>query len=91
MRPLLATTATPDHPVPWGWLLLALAVSVGWYLASCAWWPFAHCWACEGKGKRSRKDGKVWRVCRRCKGSGRRLRIGRRVWNKFAAVRNASE
>lgn len=51
------------------------------YAASCAWWPFAACWRCDGAGKFARRDGKVWRTCRRCKGSGRRLRLGRRVWN----------
>jgi hypothetical protein len=87
VTPLLAATATPDHPVPWGWLLLALVVWTGWYLASCAWFPFARCWSCDGAGRKSRKDGKVWRNCRRCRASGKRLRVGRRVWNRFANVR----
>lgn len=91
MTPLAAATATPDHPMPWGWLLLALVVWGLAYLASCAWWPFTNCGGCEGRGRKSREDGKVWRNCRRCKATGKRLRFGRRVWNKFAAVRKAAE
>lgn len=91
MRPLIAATATPEHPMPWGWLLAALLLAAVGYVASCAWWPFAHCRRCDGRGKFARRDGKVWRPCRRCKGSGRRLRIGRRFWNRFAAVRRASQ
>ncbi|MEV4521506.1 hypothetical protein AB0J77_14855 [Micromonospora tulbaghiae] len=90
MRPLIAATATQDRPLPWGWLLGALLVAALAYAASCAWWPFAHCRKCEGRGKFARKDSKVWRRCRRCKGSGTRLRFGRRVWNRFARVRKAA-
>ncbi len=66
-----------------------LILSVG-YTASCIWWPFAKCTKCEGKGRFSRTDGKVWRDCRRCKGSGRRLRVGRWVFNKIRARHNAA-
>ena len=90
MDALYAATATPEHPMPWGWLLAALTVAALGYAASCAWWPFAKCGKCEGRGKFTRKDSKVWRLCRRCKGSGSRLRVGRKVWNRFAKVRNAS-
>jgi hypothetical protein len=91
MTPFITATAT-DRDVdltalPWGWLVLGLILWGLAYLAQCAWWPFAHCRRCEGRGRHSRKDGKVWRRCRRCKGSGARLRLGRRVWNRFAKVR----
>lgn len=56
------------------------------YLAECAWWPFAACRWCKGAGKRSRRDGRVWRRCRWCRSSGQRLRVGRRVWNRIRAV-----
>lgn len=79
MDPLLLATATG----------VSLIASAG-YAASCAWWPFARCLRCEGRGKHSRSDGKVWRPCRRCKGSGKRLRIGRRLWNKARNVRDRS-
>lgn len=57
-----------------------------YYVAECAWWPFAACLRCGGAGRRSRKDGRVWRTCRRCKGDGKRLRIGRRVWNRIRSI-----
>ncbi len=75
--------------MPWGWLLAALALAAVGYAASCAWWPFTRCGRCEGRGRFTRADSKVWRPCRRCKGSGARLRMGRRVWNRFARVRQA--
>jgi hypothetical protein len=65
------------------WLAtLALVVGVpGAYAVSCWWWPYAACRRCNGDGKLSRRDGKVWRPCPRCKTSGRRLRIGRRLYH----------
>lgn len=91
MTPFLAATATAERALPWGWLIGALLLAAAGYVASCAWWPFTRCSRCEGSGKRSRSDGKVWRTCRSCKGAGKRLRAGRRLWNRFAAVRNASQ
>jgi len=88
VTPFVLATATSDRPLPWGWLLLAALVLGVVYIAECAWWPFGHCRRCNGQGKHSRKDGKVWRRCRRCKGSGTRLRVGRRVWNHFARIRD---
>lgn len=97
MTALLAATATatPDRPLPWATILTVVAVALLlgalYYIAECAWWPFAHCRRCEGRGKFARDDGKVWRRCRRCKGSGSRLRLGRKVWNRFARVRRAAQ
>ena len=67
-------------------IIVGLVAGLG-YTASCAWWPFAHCGRCKGKGRSARKDGKVWRDCRRCRGTGRRLRIGRRIYNHVHRVR----
>jgi len=55
--------------------------AAGAYVVSCWVWPFAHCLVCGGTGRRARRDGRVWRTCRRCRGTGRRLRVGRRAWN----------
>lgn len=79
-----AATAIADEgglPPGTGYVVLLLLAGVLWYLASCAWWPFARCLSCKGTGRHSRKDRKVWRICRRCGGNGRRLRIGRRIFN----------
>lgn len=78
---LLAATATTEPDTPWGWLVALLALATLVYAASCTWWPFAKCWCCEGSGRHSRKDRKVFRPCRWCRGSGRRLRLGRRTYN----------
>ena len=67
-------------------LVLLLAVV---YVIECIVWPFAKCPRCHGSGKRGRKDGKVFRLCRRCKTTGRRLRVGRRLWNYVSVVRRA--
>jgi hypothetical protein len=68
-----------------------LAAVTIFYVGGCAWWPFANCWCCDGSGRHSRKDGKVFRNCWWCKGTGRRLRIGRRIWNQIRSVqRDAS-
>lgn len=88
--PLLAATAT-GTPVP-VWLLAGVGLLV-WalvYAVSCWLWPFAHCPRCGGSGKRSRDDGRVFRLCRRCSGSGRRLRLGRRGWNAMQSRRKAA-
>jgi hypothetical protein len=61
------------------------------YTGSCWLFPFARCVRCDGSGRRSRDDGKVWRLCRRCRGTGRRLRVGRRVSNYFAGKRRDAE
>lgn len=90
MRHLTAATATPEQPMPWGWLVVFLAVAGLLYLAACRWRPFARCWCCKGTGRHARSDGKVWRTCRLCKATGTRLRVGRRVWNRFARVRDAA-
>lgn len=63
---------------------LALALV---YAGSCWLWPFARCGVCSGNGRRSREDGRVFRLCWWCKGTGRRQRIGRRVWNRARALR----
>lgn len=86
MTPLLAATGR-DGDGPWLLLAGVILLTVIAYSASCLWWPYAHCRRCDGRGKHSRKDGKVWRTCRRCKGSGRRLRVGRRLWNHWAKLR----
>lgn len=87
---LSSATATPLPAL--GWLVLVglavLAAAV--YAASCWWWPFARCWRCEGAGKFSRSDGRVWRPCRWCSGTGRRLRIGRWAYNYFRRVHDAA-
>lgn len=68
-----------EHP---RWVLAV--VLVGWaagYAVSCWWFPFGSCWCCKGKGRHYRKDGKVFRDCKRmCKGTGRRRRVGRTVF-----------
>ncbi|MBN1172718.1 MAG: hypothetical protein JXA67_11140 [Micromonosporaceae bacterium] len=64
-----------------------LALAALGYAASCLFWPYTRCGRCEGTGKRSRKDGRVWRPCRTCKGSGRRLRVGRWLYNRIAERR----
>lgn len=73
-------------------LILAAAAILAtvWYVAHCAWWPFAACRRCDGAGKFRSASGRTWRRCRRCKGSGERLRRGRRIWNYFAARRRAA-
>lgn len=78
-----ATAIAGDGGLPPGtaYVVLLLLCWFGWYLASCAWWPFARCLSCKGTGRHSRKDRKVWRNCRRCTGTGRRLRLGRRIFN----------
>lgn len=62
------------------------------YAVSCAVWPFARCWVCDGRGHHSpRGNARISRPCRWCKAAGRRLRIGRRVWNRVrVAHRNGT-
>jgi hypothetical protein len=63
-----------------GFVLVVLV----WYVAECAWWPFARCWCCkDGTGKHFRDDGKVWRNCWWCSGSGKRKRVGRKLWDRL--------
>lgn len=71
--------------------IAAVLVVGAMYAASCAWWPLAKCWRCEGSGKRARRDGKVWRSCRWCRGTGRRLRVGRWAWNRVSRLRKQAE
>lgn len=74
-----------------GYVIVMTVVIVAVYAISCWWWPFTTCWKCEGVGSKfARRDGKVWRDCRRCKGSGKRLRVGRLVWNAARAWRRAA-
>lgn len=75
-----------DHPVASA--VIAGLLGVAYYIAECAWWPFAACWRCDGAGRFKPENRKVWRNCRRCRGTGRRLRIGRRIWNSFARTRD---
>ncbi len=61
---------------------------VAWYLAACAWWPFARCLRCKGAGRFYQSERrKSWRNCPRCKGTGTRRRIGRAVWAYFAGAK----
>ncbi|XTZ17023.1 hypothetical protein ACQSSU_06500 [Micromonospora echinospora] len=61
-------------------ILLAAALA---YAVSCAVWPFARCWVCDGKAHHTPKGNtRISRPCRWCKATGKRLRIGRRVWNR---------
>ncbi|SCL20466.1 hypothetical protein [Micromonospora inyonensis] len=54
------------------------------YAVSCAVWPFARCWVCDGKAHHTPKGNtRISRPCRWCKATGRRLRLGRRVWNRI--------
>lgn len=61
------------------------AVVAAGYGVSCWLWPLTACTKCEGTGRWSRSDGKVWADCRRCKGAGKRIRAGRRVANWWLA------
>ncbi|MGI5153467.1 hypothetical protein ACQEVC_45310 [Plantactinospora sp. CA-294935] len=79
----VATATDPSGFDVLPWLLAFLVLWGVVYVAECAWWPYAHCRRCEGRGRFRRDDGKVWRRCRRCKGSGERIRFGRRVWNQI--------
>lgn len=86
--PLLAATATAEHPVR-GVLVLVvvLLVLAAGYAASCAWWPFVACRRCSGTAKLRSPFGRAFRPCPRCKGTGRRLRLGRRLHNAVSRVR----
>jgi hypothetical protein len=68
-------------------LVAAAVVPALWYIAHCAWYPFAACRRCDGDGKFRSASGQAWRKCRRCRGTGERLRLGRRAWNHFAGLR----
>jgi hypothetical protein len=90
LRDLIAAEHAPGG-MPWQvWLCLFLIVLAAVKVVQWWWRPFGNCWCCKGRGRHSRKDGKVFRDCWWCRGSGRRLRVGRRVWNRFAKVRKAS-
>jgi len=68
-----------EHPM--GTLILAGLAAALVYGVSCWWFPFGRCWCCGGSGRHYRKDGKVFRDCKRmCKGTGRRRRVGRTVF-----------
>jgi len=61
--------------------LTALAVAC-WYIAACAFAPYARCSRCEATGTtRTRIRGHA-RPCTGCRGTGRRLRIGRRLFTR---------
>ncbi|WP_433368329.1 hypothetical protein ACQPZX_41350 [Actinoplanes sp. CA-142083] len=72
------------------WAIVAGLAGIGWYLGACAWFPFADCSKCEGRGKFRSKSGRTFRRCRRCKGSGERIRLGRRVWTKLNKVKKSA-
>ena len=76
-----------DTTVLWLFVMAGSVLVVLIYAGSCAWFPFRHCPRCEGAGRHTRKDGKVFRSCRRCRGSGRRLRAGRWIYNKLSKVK----
>lgn len=73
---------------PFAAIVVATLLGCLYYIAECAWWPFAPCMRCDGAGRFKPKNRRVWRTCRRCRGSGSRLRIGRRLWNSFARIRS---
>jgi len=81
---LLAATNS-DHGSLYGWLVLAALVWLAGYLAACWFWPFGHCRACHGTGRRRSPSGRAFRHCRRCDASGERLRIGRHLINYLRA------
>lgn len=56
-------------------------VAALWYIAHCAWYPFAACLWCGGKARVRSSCGRSWRRCRACKGTGERVRVGRRVYD----------
>ncbi|MGH3940772.1 MAG: hypothetical protein ACRDTG_19470 [Pseudonocardiaceae bacterium] len=60
------------------WAVLAALLWGGWYLLTCAIFPWRTCRWCEGGKKRS-SSGKQWRDCRHCSGSGKQIRTGRRL------------
>lgn len=73
--------------------LIGFAIPAGWalyYAGSCWWFPFGHCWCCKGRGRHTRKDGKVFKDCWWCGASGRRLRLGRRIYNHVHGVKSKS-
>jgi hypothetical protein len=72
------------------WTVVAAVIGCGWYVIACAWFPFADCAKCEGRGKFRSKSGRTFRRCRRCKGTGERVRLGRRVWKKLGDVKKSA-
>jgi len=62
------------------WAALAVVLWVGWYLITCALYPWRACTWCDG-GRKRNSSGRNWRDCHHCQGSGRRPRAGRVLWN----------
>lgn len=60
------------------WAVLAVMLWLGWYLVTCALFPWRACSWCDS-GKRRNSSGKSWRECGHCGGTGRRARIGQLV------------
>lgn len=85
-----ALAAAADPSLPWGRILIIVAIWAAGYFVACAVWPWTACGHCEGGKKRS-PSGKAWRPCRRCKGTGRKVRLGRRIWTYAAATNKASK
>lgn len=68
-----------EHPRATLAMIGSLGLAV--YALSCWWFPFGKCWCCKGSGRHYRKDGRVFRDCKRmCKGTGRRRRVGRTMF-----------
>jgi len=58
------------HAIHILWWVAAVTLAVaGKLLSGRLWWrPWGHCWCCKGKGRHSRRDGRLWHDCRICRG-----------------------
>lgn len=81
-------TAASASGLPLGELAALAALWAGWYLISCARWPWKPCPVCKGAGKRRSPSGRAFRDCPRCGGKGRQLRAGRRLWTTATSKRD---
>ncbi|MEV5961868.1 hypothetical protein AB0L70_08890 [Kribbella sp. NPDC051952] len=69
--------------------LIVTAVA-GFYLLTCAVWPFGKCRRCTGAGKFKSPFGNAYRHCGRCDGSGLRVRFGRKVISYYRRTHTAA-
>jgi len=69
--------------------LIVTAVA-GFYLMTCAVWPFGKCRRCKGVGKFKSPFGSAFRHCGRCDGSGLRVRFGRKVISYYRRTQSAA-